>query len=80
VAFFTDQPFWAHAMHKIGVGAKPISYYTLKEEDVLEGVKYCESEEVRKKAQEIGARVKGEDGGKEAARLMEKFLESYGKK
>jgi len=74
VAFMMDQPFWGQAMHKIGVGAKQLSYNDLKEEQVLEVVKYVDDEKIRKRAEEIGVEIRKRNGAKEAVKLIENIL------
>ena len=75
VAFFTDQPFWAAAMKKIGVGANPLEYQKLEEKDLLENVKLAHDDPgLIKTAAEIGAKIQQEKGASKAVEMVTKLL------
>ena len=75
VAFFTDQPFWAAAMKKIGVGANPLEYQKLEEKDLLENVKLAHDDPgLIKTAAEIGAKIQQEKGASKAVEIIAKLV------
>jgi UDP:flavonoid glycosyltransferase YjiC (YdhE family) len=73
--FFGDQPYWAHRVFELGVGPKPIPRRRLDAENLARAIRIAvSSEEMRKKAAALGARIRREDGVSEAVRVLERTL------
>lgn len=74
VPFFADQPFWGEMMHKIGVASKPLSYFSIKENEILERVKFCDQEIIRERAKDIKKEMDQEKKEINIAQIIEKLL------
>lgn len=66
-----DQRFWARRLHALGVAAAPIPRTELTAPRLAEALSLVLEPRVRQRAEELGARVRGEDGIMHAARLIE---------
>ena len=71
VPFIADQPFWARRVHAIGVGTRPILVKNLSVENLTQALFEAESNVIRERAQEIGRKIRSEDGVGEAIKLIE---------
>jgi len=76
VNFFADQPFWGECIWKIGVGPKPLQYRSLREEDLIDAIRFALRDEIIEKAEEISTLVRNEDGVKEAVKIIDKVFEA----
>lgn len=62
VPFFGDQPFWGSMIYKAGAGPQPIPNKSLSAENLAEALRKCQEPETQARAQELGARVREENG------------------
>jgi UDP:flavonoid glycosyltransferase YjiC (YdhE family) len=67
-----DQPFWALRVTAIGAGPRPISFSRLSSESLLHALAQASSVAMRAHAQEIGRKIRAEDGVGWAVRLIER--------
>ena len=75
VPFMADQPFWGRRVHALGVGPKPIPRRELSVEKLAEGIRHMLTDEaMRRRAADIGARIRAEDGVGRAAELLEQHF------
>jgi sterol 3beta-glucosyltransferase len=72
-----DQPFWGRCIHEIGAGPKPVLVKNLSVENLVRAIVEAESKAVRERAQAIGQRIRGEDGVRQAAALIESHVSNY---
>ena len=66
-----DQPFWGSRIHAIGVGARPIPAKKISVEKMISAIAEAELSSVRGHAQEIGQRVRSENGVAAAVKIIE---------
>jgi sterol 3beta-glucosyltransferase len=72
VPFMCDQPFWGRRIRALGVGPKPIPRRQLSIEKLAEGIRLMVTDEVmRRRAADMGARIRAEDGIGRAAEFLE---------
>lgn len=71
VPFTADQPFWGRRVHAVGAGPKPILVRDLSVEKLTQAIFEAEGESVRKRARDIGRRIRIEDGVGQAVALIE---------
>jgi UDP:flavonoid glycosyltransferase YjiC (YdhE family) len=63
IPFHGDQPFWARRVAELGVGPRPIPRTSLKAERLAQAIQFAVTDqETRRRAAELGKRVKAEDG------------------
>ena len=75
VPFMADQPFWGRRVHALGVGPKPIPRRQLSVEKLAEGIRLMVTDEaMRRRAADLGARIRAEDGVGRAAELLEQHF------
>jgi sterol 3beta-glucosyltransferase len=73
--FLGDQPFWGWAIHKAGVGPKPIPQRKLTAERLAEAVTVAVSDQgMRRCAVELGEKIRAEDGVARAVEIIGKVL------
>lgn len=71
IPFKGDQPFWGKRVRDLGVGPAPIPRRDLSAEKLASALRACiEDQTMRQKAADLGARIRTEDGGGEAVRLI----------
>ncbi len=70
VPFTADQPFWGRRVHAIGAGPKPILVKKLSVVNLIHAIAEADDYVVRKRAQDIGQRVRSEDGVMQAVELI----------
>jgi sterol 3beta-glucosyltransferase len=76
VPYFADQPFWAGRVRSLGVGPRPIPRQKLTAERLAEAIEIAASdEEIRRRAQALGQKIRAEDGVGRAVPLIERLLE-----
>ncbi|KAI1406082.1 glycosyltransferase family 1 protein [Hypoxylon fuscum] len=69
VPFFGDQHFWGAMVGTAGAGPMPVPYKKLNTERLVEGIKYCLTNEALEAAQKIAKDIELEgDGAKNAVR------------
>lgn len=75
VPFMADQPFWGRRVHSLGVGPKPIPRRHLSVEKLAEGIRLMVTDDaMRRRAADLGARIRAEDGVGRAAELLEQHF------
>ncbi len=75
VPFFGDQPFWGHHVHTLGAGTKPIPRKKLTADQLAAAIKDAVSNpDIYKKAEEIGKRIRQEDGVGNAMDVIEMIM------
>jgi UDP:flavonoid glycosyltransferase YjiC (YdhE family) len=74
VPFTADQPFWGRRVHAVGAGPKPIPVRDLSVEKLTQAIVKAEVDVLRKRAQDIGQRIRGEGGVRRATALIESHI------
>ncbi|WP_341530301.1 glycosyltransferase [Nostoc sp. UHCC 0302] len=75
VPFFADQPIWGEKLNRLGVSPSPIPYNHVSEETLAEAIEVVLSDEVmKKKAQELGQKIRSEDGVANAVEAFHRHL------
>lgn len=78
VPFFGDQPFWGHLVHLLGAGAKPIPRKKLTADQLAAAIKEAISDpDLLKKAEELGKKIRHEDGIGNAMVVIEKIMKDF---
>lgn len=76
VPFMADQPFWGRCVEGLGCGPKPIPHGELGIENLAEGIRrMVTDDDMRRRAAELGARIRAEDGVGRASVLLEQHLQ-----
>jgi sterol 3beta-glucosyltransferase len=78
VPFTADQPFWGRRVHAVGAGPKPILVKSLSEEKLIRALIDANDQVIRKRAQDIGRRIRSEKGVQQAVSLIEAHVSSWG--
>ena len=78
IPFTADQPFWGRRVHAIGTGSKPIFVKKLSVENLTRAMVEADDQLIRKRAQEIGQRIRSEDGVIYAVHLIESHALEFG--
>lgn len=74
IPHLADQPFWGRRVYELGVGAKPVTRHTLTIEKLAAGIQQITSDlTMQRKAAELGAQIRGENGIEHAVKLIEKI-------
>lgn len=77
VPFFGDQPFWGRHVHLLGAGTKPIPQKKLTAEKLATAIKNVLSNpDIKRKAEDIGKKIRQEDGIGNAIAVIEKIIMS----
>jgi UDP:flavonoid glycosyltransferase YjiC (YdhE family) len=75
VPFFADQFFWGRRLNELGVGPAPIRRTRLTTERLAAAIRTVTGDgEVRRRAADLGARIRAEDGVARAVELVERLL------
>lgn len=75
VPFFADQPIWGELLMRLGVSPKPIPYKEVSEDTLAAGIKVMLDDEVMlSKAQELGEKIRSEDGVANAVEAFHRHL------
>ena len=74
VPFFGDQPFWGRMIHRAGAGPAPIAYKDLTADILFKQLLIALQPETLVKAQELGNKMKNEEGAEEGAREFHRNL------
>ncbi len=76
IPFTSDQPFWGHRVHSLGVGPKPIPAKKLSAQTLAKSIVTAVSDqEMRARAKAMGARIRAEDGVSRAIDIVQKYVE-----
>ena len=70
VPFAMDQPFWGARVAALGAGPAPIARKRLTRDRLAEAIRSALAPTVRRRAAELGARIRAEDGVGEAVRRL----------
>jgi len=74
VPFMFDQFYWASRATELGVGPKPVPYRNLSAERLAEAIQIAVTNpEMRRRAAELGAKLKREEGLRRAVDLIERL-------
>jgi UDP:flavonoid glycosyltransferase YjiC (YdhE family) len=74
-----DQPFWAHRACDLGVSPEPIPHRRLNADRLAEAIRRATTDSaMQKRAAEIGARIRAEDGIRRSIKLFQKQVERFG--
>jgi sterol 3beta-glucosyltransferase len=76
VPVFADQPFWGKRVFQLGVGPPPIPAQRLTEDSLAKAIRATDSEQMRRRAEEIGTKIRWEDGVGRAVEIIDKHLGS----
>jgi O-mycaminosyltylonolide 6-deoxyallosyltransferase len=78
VPTFADSPYWAARMHELGVAARPVPYSKFTAERLNESLVVALTDEgMRAKAASVGERVRAESGVRDAADILESWVERW---
>ncbi|PRX98804.1 glycosyltransferase [Allonocardiopsis opalescens] len=73
--FLADQPFWAARAHAVGVAAPPQRGRDLSPEGLAEAIGQAATDPgMRVRAEEMGAKVRAEDGARAAVKVLETLV------
>ena len=74
IPFFADQPFWGRRVEELGVGPRPIPRQQLTSERLAQALRQAtEDALMRRRAAELGARIRAEDGVAQAVAAVRAF-------
>jgi sterol 3beta-glucosyltransferase len=73
VLFTADQPFWGRRVHAVGAGPKPILVKELLAKKLTQAIAQADANALRRRAQDIGQRIRSEDGVGRAVELIEAY-------
>lgn len=77
VPFFGDQPFWGQRIHSLGAGYSPIPQKKLTAERLATAIKVVISNPIiRQRAEDLGAKVRHEDGIGNATAIIERIMKN----
>ncbi|MBV8728583.1 MAG: glycosyltransferase family 1 protein [Acidobacteriia bacterium] len=74
VPVFGDQPFWGKTVHRLGAGPRPIPAKALTEDNLSRAIRATDSIAIRRRAAELGAQIRREDGVARAVEIIEQHL------
>ena len=75
--FFGDQPFWGKRVFELGLGPKPIPQKRLSVVRLSKAIKEAvNNESIKANANEIGLKIREEDGTGKAVELIKRVLDS----
>ncbi|MHC5828945.1 MAG: glycosyltransferase, partial [Nostoc sp.] len=75
VPFFADQPVWGEKLTRLGVSPAPIPYQKVSEKTLAAAIEVVLGDEVmRCKAQELGQKIRDEDGVANAVEAFHRHL------
>jgi sterol 3beta-glucosyltransferase len=74
VPFNADQPAWGKRVFELGVGARPIPKKKLTADKLASAIQYALNPEVVAKAEELGQKLRKENGVDTAVKIIDSFL------
>jgi sterol 3beta-glucosyltransferase len=77
VPFTADQPFWGRRVHAMGAGPRPILVKTLTVEKLTRAMAEAGGDAIRRRAQALGERIRGETGVNQAVELLESHVRDW---
>jgi sterol 3beta-glucosyltransferase len=72
-SFFADQPFWGVRVERLGVGAH-LPWVKMNTQSLRNAVETALTDDVRRRAREIGAKLRAEDGNARAVEALIRVL------
>ncbi|KJZ77059.1 hypothetical protein HIM_03380 [Hirsutella minnesotensis 3608] len=79
VPFFGDQHFWGSMVATAGAGPKPVPYKYLDVDKLVDGIKYCLTDEAKEAAETIAASIERDgDGAQNAVNSFHNHLKLRG--
>jgi UDP:flavonoid glycosyltransferase YjiC (YdhE family) len=76
VPVLLDQPFWAARLHGLGVAPPPLPQHDLTADALADAIRSCLDEPgYRRRAAELGSRVRAEDGTAAVLRVVDQLAE-----
>jgi UDP:flavonoid glycosyltransferase YjiC (YdhE family) len=76
VPFTADQPYWGRRVQQLGVGPAPIDHRKLTVGRLASAIRAAVSDQaMRRRAAELGARIRSEEGVAQAVEIVERYLE-----
>ncbi|MCP4314754.1 MAG: glycosyltransferase family 1 protein [Hyphomicrobiales bacterium] len=77
--FFADQPFWGKTVHRLGAGPVPIPQKKVNAEGLATGFnQLMTNEQMRSKAEDVGIKLRNEDGVGNAVAFIERMAAARG--
>jgi sterol 3beta-glucosyltransferase len=77
VPFFGDQHFWGWRVHTLGAGSQPIPQKKLTVEKLATAIEDVTSNPaIRSKAEDLGGKIRSEDGIGNAVKVIERIMKS----
>ncbi len=76
VPIFGDQPFWASRVFDLGAGPPPLPARQLTERSLAERIRAAASHKVRRSADDLGRRIRAEDGIGRAIDVLDAYVAS----
>jgi sterol 3beta-glucosyltransferase len=74
--FFSDQPFWGERLHRLGAGTRPLPVRGLTPRALGDAIAGAVNDPaMRARADELGARIRAEDGVGIAVKRVEQWLD-----
>lgn len=73
VPFLADQPFWGHRISDLGAGPPPLPIADLDEGRLTDRLRAFDSPAIRRRAAEIGGRIRAERGPERAVDIVERL-------
>jgi len=75
VPHFADQFYWGRRVHALGVGPRPLPRHRLTSEDLAGAIREAVTNEAtRQRAAALAARIRGEDGLREAVAIVRRTI------
>jgi sterol 3beta-glucosyltransferase len=74
IPFNADQPAWGRRVYELGVGAKPIPKKKLTAKKLALAIQYALNPKVVAKAEELGQKLRKENGVEKAIKVIDDFL------
>lgn len=75
VPFFADQPIWGEKLNRLGVSPQPIPYHKVSDKTLAAAIEVVLHDEgMRLKAQDLGQKLRGEDGVANAVEAFHRHL------
>jgi UDP:flavonoid glycosyltransferase YjiC (YdhE family) len=75
VPFLADQPYWGRRVAELGAGPKPIPKWVLTPQLLSDAIGAAvKTPSMRQRAEEIGAKIRGENGVKTAVEIIEREM------
>jgi UDP:flavonoid glycosyltransferase YjiC (YdhE family) len=67
----SDQFWWASILHQAGVAPEPLPFGQIQADGLAEGIAASLSPDAKAKAEDLGRRLRQEDGASTAVKLIE---------